>query len=438
MSSLPQVVIVGFPNVGKSSLFNRLIRQKKSLVHSLPGMTRDAVSAVCTLHDRQFLLVDTGGFFDSQEEPLSAKVREKAWDAARRADVVLFVLDGRRDLLPAEDELYFALKKLNRPLFVVVNKIDTPRQEGVPVDYYRLGADKVFLVSAEHKRNIESLTESLAAVLPASAAVEEKPVEALRVALIGRINVGKSSLANRLCGEERLIVSETPGTTRDSTDILLRRDKKAFCLVDTAGLRKLGNTRDVREKAGIIKTKKNIEQADVICLIMDALECPTRQDTAVAHEALESGRPLILAVNKWDLVPKDRQVAEEFREKIYGKLDFVNYAPLVFVSALTGQRVVKILDLAEEVYANASRRVETSKLNHFLARVNAEHPPVSSTKRRIKIKYMMQKGILPPTFILFSHSPAQLDAAFEKFFVSLLREQFEFWGTPLRVFVRAS
>jgi len=438
MSSLPQVVIVGFPNVGKSSLFNRLIRQKKSLVHSLPGMTRDAVSAVCTLHDRQFVLVDTGGFFDSQEEPISAKVREKAWDAARRADVILFVLDGRRDLLPAEDELYFALKKLDRPLFVVVNKVDTPRLEDVPVDFYRLGADKVFLVSAEHKRNIESLTESLEAVLPASATIEEKPVEALRVALVGRINVGKSSLANRLCGEERLIVSETPGTTRDSTDILLRRDKKAFCLVDTAGLRKLGNTRDVREKAGIIKTKKNIEQADVICLIMDALECPTRQDTAVAHEALESGRPLILAVNKWDLVPKDRQVAEEFRAKIYGKLDFVNYAPLILVSALTGQRVVKILDLAEEVYVNASRRIETSKLNQFLARVNAEHPPVSSTKRRIKVKYMMQKGILPPTFILFSHSPAQLDAPYEKFFVSLLREQFEFWGTPVRVFIRAS
>jgi GTP-binding protein len=438
MSSLPQVVIVGFPNVGKSRLFNRLIRQKKSLVHSLPGMTRDAVSAVCTLHDRQFLLVDTGGFFDSQEEPISAKVREKAWDAARKADVVLFVLDGRRDLLPAEDELYFALKKLNRPLFVVVNKVDTPRQEDVPVDHYRLGADKVFLVSAEHNRNLESLTESLAAVLPASAAAEEKPVEALRIALVGRINVGKSSLANRLCGEERLIVSETPGTTRDSTDILLRRDKKAFCLVDTAGLRKLGNTRDVREKAGIIKTKKNIERADVICLIMDALECPTRQDTAVAHEALGSGKPLILAVNKWDLVPKDRQVAEEFRAKIYGRLDFVNYAPLVFVSALTGQRVVKILDLAEEVHANASRRIETSKLNQFLARVNAEHPPESSTKRRIKVKYMMQKGVLPPTFFLFSHSPAHLAPAYEKFFVSLLREQFEFWGTPLRVFVRAS
>lgn len=446
MSSLPRVVIVGFPNVGKSSLFNRLVKQKKALVHSLPGMTRDAVSAVCRVDDREFLLVDTGGFFDSQEEPLSAKVRDKAWDSARKADVILFMLDGRRDMVPGEEELFRALRKLDRPLFVVVNKIDTPRQDDVPVDHYRLGADKVFLISAEHKRNIESLTEGIAAVLPPAAAAkaseeaaaEEAPPEALRIALVGRINVGKSSLANRLCGEERLIVSEIPGTTRDSTDILLRRDKKAFCLMDTAGLRKLGRASDVREKAGIIKTKKNIEKADVICLVMDALECPTRQDTAVAHIALESGKSLILAVNKWDLVPKDRQAAEEFRTKVYAKLDFVSYAPLILISALNGQRVVKILDLAEQVHASACRRVTTSKLNAFLARINDEYPPVSADKRRIKVKYMTQIGILPPTFILFSHSPARLGPTYEKFVLNRLRREFDFWGTPLRLFVRAS
>jgi len=450
MSSLPRVVIVGFPNVGKSSLFNRLLGQKKALVHSLPGMTRDAVSAVCRVHDREFLLVDTGGFFDSQEEPLSALVRDKAWDSARKADLILFMLDGRRDMIPGEEELFRALRKLDRPLFVVVNKIDTPRLDDVPVDHYRLGADKVFLISAEHKRHLESLTEGIAAVIPQAAAGKaseeaaseeaplEAPPEALRIALVGRINVGKSSLANRLCGEERLIVSEIPGTTRDSTDILLRRDKKAFCLMDTAGLRKLGRASDVREKAGIIKTKKNIERADVICLVMDALECPTRQDTAVAHIALESGKPLILAVNKWDLVPKDRQAAEEFRTRVYAKLDFVSYAPLILISALSGQRVVKILDLAEEVHASACRRVTTSKLNAFLARVNEESLPVSADKRRIKVKYMTQIGILPPTFILFSHSRARLGPTYEKFLLNRLRQEFDFWGTPLRLFIRAS
>lgn len=442
MERLPHVVILGFPNVGKSSLFNRLVREKKSLVHNLPGMTRDAVSAVCRLEGRSFRLTDTGGFFGPEEEPLSAKVREKAWGMARRADVILFVLDGRRGLLPGEEELYLSLRKLNRPLLIVVNKIDTPRLEDTAGEFFRLGAEGLFFVSAEHKLNIESLGSALAAVLPSASALAEEPVElppdVLRIALIGRINVGKSSLANRLCGEERLIVSEIPGTTRDSSDILLRRDKKAFCLVDTAGLRKLGRTRDVREKAGIIKTKKNIGQADVICLIMDALECPTRQDAAVAQIAAESGKPLILAVNKWDLVPKDRQTAEEFRERIYDRLDFVNYAPLLFVSALSGQRVVKILDLAEEVYANAQRRIETSKLNAFLAEFTADHPPVGVSKRWIKIKYMTQKGILPPTFVLFGHSPDRLAPAYEKFFIGRLRERFELWGTPVRVFLRSS
>ena len=437
MNRYPSVAIIGFPNVGKSSLFNRLVRQKKALVHSLPGMTRDAVSSLCRLRDRQFLLTDTGGLFDSEKEPLSAQVRDKAWEAARRADVILFVLDGRRDLLPAEQDLYLRLRKLNRPLLVAVNKIDTPAGEDAVGEFCRLGADKLFLVSAEHKRNIEALADGLVEALPAlGAALPDEPAEALRLALIGRINVGKSSLVNRLCGEERLIVSRTPGTTRDSADILLRRDRKTFCLVDTAGLRKLGRTRDVREKAGIIKSKKSIEQADVVCLVMDALECPTRQDTAVAHIAHESGRPLILAVNKWDLVPKDRGTAEEFKARILAKLDFVSYAPLVFVSALSGQRVVKILDLAEEVQANASRRIETSKLNNFLARVQADHSPFTATKRRIKIKYMTQKGILPPTFILFSHSAEHLAPAYEKMFLGLLRAEFDLWGTPLRVFVR--
>jgi GTP-binding protein len=438
MSRLPQVVIVGYPNVGKSSLFNRLVREKKALVHSLPGMTRDAISAPCRLSGREFLLTDTGGLFDSREEPLSSRVREKAWERAREADVILLVLDGRRDLLPGEEDLFRSLRKLDRTLLVVVNKIDTPRQEDTVSDFFRLGARDLYLVSAEHKRGLEALAEGIAAALPAEGGTAPEPAETLRVALVGRINVGKSSLANRLCGAERLIVSEIPGTTRDSSDILLRREGKTFCLVDTAGLRKLSRTRDAREKAGIIKAKKNAAQADVICLVMDARECPTRQDTAVAHVAHESGKPLILAVNKWDLLPKDRDAARVMRSRVSAKLDFVSYAPVIFVSALTGQRVVKILDLAEEVYANAGRRVETSKLNAFLAEVTGDHPPVTADRRRIKVKYMTQTGILPPTFVLFSRAPARLAAAYEKFFVSLLRDRFGFAGTPVRVFVRGS
>jgi len=383
------------------------------------------------------MLVDTGGFFDSKEEPLSSKIKEKAWEAAQEADVILLVLDGKRMLLPAEEDLFVSLKKLGKTIIVVVNKIDTPAEEEKLADYYRLGGEMIFAVSAEHKRNLGYLEANILDVLLPYVAEkeEEKP---LRIALVGRINVGKSSIVNRLSGDERLIVSETPGTTRDSTDTLIMRNKKAFCLVDTAGIRRLSRTKDKREKASIIKAKKDINRADIICMILDAQEFPTRQDAAVAHLAFNSGKPLLLALNKWDLIQKNISSSEEIRERVYRKLDFVNYAPLLFISALTGKDVIKILDLAEEVYANGCKRIETSRLNRFLIWIKDRHPPLSRRKRRIKIKYMTQKRILPPTFILFAHSRISLAPNYEKFFIRLLQERFDFRGNPIRLILRAS
>jgi len=435
MKKLKKVVVVGFPNVGKSTLFNRILRMKKSLVHSLPGMTRDQVAAEGTLKDKKFVLVDTGGFFDFKKDPLSAQVKEKAWEASIDADILLFVLDGKRGLLPAEEELYFVIKKLNKPVLVVVNKIDSPSEEERIGDYYRLGEERVFPVSAEHKRNFGYLEEGLYDLLPESPQ-EEKQTEALKIAIIGRINVGKSSIVNRLCGHEKLIVSEIPGTTRDSTDTIIYRNKKAFCLVDMAGIRRLSRTKDKREKAGIVKAKKDINRADVLCLVLDAQEFPTRQDTAIAHLAEESGKPLIIALNKWDLIEKDSKSSEEYKARVYDKLDFVSYAPLVFVSALSGQRVVKILDLTEEIYANASKQIPTSKLNSFLAWVHMAHPPISRKKTRIKIKYMVQKKSLPPTFILFTHSKSPLAPAYRKFLKRLIRDKFDLFGSPIRLYLK--
>ncbi len=437
MKPLPQVVIVGFPNVGKSTLFNRLVGQKKSLVHSQPGMTRDTVSAVCSLGDRTFLLTDTGGLDKETADPLGRTIYEKAWKAAAKADLILLVLDGRRELLPIEEELYIALHKLGRPLVVVLNKIDSAAQEVASGDYYnRLKLDSLFLVSAEHRRNLDSLEEELARLLPGQAK-ERVAVRPLRIAIIGRVNVGKSSLINRLCGEERLITSHVPGTTRDSTDTFIIRNKKIYCLIDTAGIRKLSRTKDEREKASVLRAKKTIGRADVLCQLLDAAEFPTRQDLAIAHLAEESGKPLILALNKWDLVPAEAS-AGSFREVIARRMSFVSYAPVLTVSALTGKRVVNILDLAEDVYAAGSRRVETSKLNEFLAWMNASHPPLTRTRRRLKIKYMTQQGTHPPTFLLFAHRPAALLPAYEKLFIQLLRERFGFWGTPLRLKLRRS
>lgn len=430
-----KVAIVGFPNVGKSTLFNRLLKEKKSLVHSLPGMTRDQIAANCRLKDKEFILIDTGGFFDFESDPISSLVKEKAWEASRDADLLLFVLDGKRELLPAEEELFFAVKKMNKPILVIVNKVDASSQEDKLGDYFRLGEEQIFPISAEHKRNMGYLEEGIFDALP-DWTRREQVEEALKIAIIGRINVGKSSIVNRLCGQEKLIVSEIPGTTRDSTDTLIHRNKKAFCLVDMAGIRRLSRTKDKRETASILKAKKDITEADVLCLIMDSERFPTRQDTTIAHLAEESGKPLLIALNKWDLVEKDGKTSADYKAKVYAKLDFVSYAPLLFISALTGQRVVKILDLAEQVYANAHKEISTHALNEFLAWVSKNHPPLSSKKARIKIKYMVQKGVLPPTFYLFSHSRSSLAPSYRKFLIRLMQETFDFSGTPLRLILR--
>ena len=432
-----KVAIVGFPNVGKSTLFNRLLKQKRSLVHSLPGMTRDQIPAFCRLANKSFILIDTGGFFDSQGDPFSSQVKQKAWEASQMADVLLFVLDGKRGMAPGEEELFFLLKKMDKPIFVVINKIDTSREEDQIGDFYRLGEEEIIPISAEHKRNMDYLEECIIDILPSSADrdAETKP---LQIAIVGRINVGKSSIVNRLSGEKRLIVSEIPGTTRDSTDTLIRRNKKTFCLIDTAGIRKMSRTKDKREKAGIVKAKKDIGRADVVCLILDAMEFPTHQDTAIAHLAHDSGKPLIMALNKWDLIQKETQSHKESHDRIYRKLDFVSYAPLVFISALSGQRIVKILDLSEEVFANGEKKIPTPRLNKFLKKMNTKHPPVSRNRKKIKLKYMVQKGILPPSFILFTHSQASLDSAYEKFFLKKLYEEFDFLGTPLRLTLKKS
>ena len=438
MKKLPRVVIVGFPNVGKSTLFNRLLGLRKALVHSDPGMTRDSLTVECVLGDRRFNLVDTGGLFGVADEPLSDKVREKALEEAAAADLVLFMLDGKRDIAPTEEELFLQVRRSGVPVLVVVNKVDSPfQEESRTAEYYRLGEKDVHFVSAEHKINIDRLEEAVAAALPAGGPAREAEAP-LRIAIVGRTNVGKSSIVNRLAGEERLIVSEIPGTTRDSTDTLLVRDGKPFCLVDTAGIRRMAAAEDGREKAGVVRAKANIRQADVVCLVLDVREFPTRQDARIAQLALESGRPLVIAINKWDLVDKEAVRPDAVRARVFRKLGFVDYAPLLFVSARTGQRVIKILDTAEQVYKAASVRIETSKLNEFLARTTEGHPPRLKNGGRAKLRYITQKGSCPPTFILFLGSRGPLAPTYERFFIQSLRERFGLDGTPVRLVVRTS
>ncbi len=433
---IPAVAIIGFPNVGKSTLFNRLLRRKMAIVHNLPGMTRDCLSALWSIRGKNLFLIDTGGFGDIQREPLAEKIKEKAWQAAMKANLILFVLDGRRDLLPAEEELYRVLKKTGKPLFIVVNKIDTPEMEAKAGDYFRLSGEEIFLVSAEHRRNLDLLEEAIAARLPGVS--PEEIGEPLRLAIIGRINVGKSSIINRLCGEERLIVSEIPGTTRDLVESYVLRSGRFFCLVDTAGLRRLSRVKDEREKASIVVTKKRISQADVLCLVMDITEFPTRQDLAVAQLASNSGKPLIVALNKWDLIPpEERDRAARFsREAIAQRMEFIAYAPVFFVSARTGKGVFSLLDEALKVYQQAGRKIDTHSLNEFLNDLKLKHPPLWQSRGGVRIKYIIQVGTYPPTFVLFVNKRDKLLPTYEKFLLSRLREAFDFWGTPLRLKIK--
>ena len=432
-----KVAIVGYPNAGKSTLFNRLLRQKRSLVHALPGMTRDRVAAPCVLHGKSFELMDTGGFLDSGTEPLSARVKDIAWTAAWTADLVVLLLDGQNNLLPAELDLYRALKKLDKPLLVAVNKIDSGEERASGLgDFYRLGEKRLFFISAEHKIGLADLEEAIAAALPESAKDAPLPPPPLKIALIGRTNVGKSSLANRLCGEDRFLVSETPGTTRDSADILVRRGDKSYLLVDMAGIRKLTRVSDERESAGVIKARKAIPLADVLCLVLDTGEFPAHQDAAVAKLAFESGKPLLIALNKWDLLREDAANIARASKVLFARLEFISYAPLVTVSALTGKRTNRIFEMAEKVHRNGQKMIPTARLNKFLEEVQATRGPVTKLGQRFRIKYMTQHGVLPPTFILFGNAKSGLAPAYEKFFVQKMRETFDLWGTPIRLVLK--
>ncbi|MDD8020570.1 MAG: ribosome biogenesis GTPase Der [Acidobacteriota bacterium] len=439
IKKLPRVVILGYPNVGKSTLFNRLLGQHKALVHSLPGMTRDLVTGVVSQSGCRFVLVDTGGFTQGEKDPISIRVRDKAFEAARTGDLLIFLLDGQRHLSPGEKELFVHLKKLNRPILAVVNKIDNPQREPDLSDFYQLGQADLLTISAEHKINLDLLKEKILEFLPVrpgAGDTEKTEGNILKIAVVGRINVGKSSLINRLAGEDRLLVSEIPGTTRDSVDTLITRNKKTYCLVDTAGIRRFKGTSDSREKAGIIRAEKNIKESDVICLVMDIKEFPTRQDARIASLAFKSGKPLIIALNKWDLVEKSSVNPAEIKKYLFERLHFVDYAPLIFVSALNGHRIVKILELADEVYSSASKKIETAALNKFWEKFSKVYPPRDQDGSLLKIKYLVQRGVRPPAFILFAHTGNRLQPAYERFLAGTFRESFKLVGTPVIFKVR--
>lgn len=427
------VAIVGRPNVGKSTLFNRILGARRAIVEDFPGVTRDRNYAQVTRFDKPFVLIDTGGFEPASEDSLLTQMREQSRLAVEEADVILFVVDARQGLTPSDDEVAGMLRRCGKPVLYVVNKVDGPTQEAAAGEFYALGVEQLHTVSAEHGRGIDDLMNAVLAALPAPARADSAPAEETRLAVIGRPNVGKSSLINRMIGAERLVANPAAGTTRDSIDTPFVYNKKRYVLIDTAGIRRKGRVQAKLEKFSVIQSLKAMERAHVVLVVLDAEEGVTEQDLTVAGYALERGRAVILVVNKWDLVQKDQGTMKRYTESVRHAFKFLPFAPILFVSALSGQRVSKIMNQVEKVAGEFNRQVPTAALNRVLEEALLSHAPPMVQGKRLKFYYMTQTGVRPPSFVVFGNRATGVHFSYERYLSNKLREAFGFEGCPLRL-----
>jgi GTPase len=470
-AAIPTVAIVGRPNVGKSTLFNRIVGSRRAIVGDEPGITRDRLYGDAEWGGRKLRIVDTGGILPEEKDLIPAEIFRQARVAFDEAAAIVMVVDGRSELAGPDLELVRLLRKANRPLFVAVNKVDSEKQSSLINDFHRLGVKQMFPISAEHGRGIDDLLDAIVAVLPATVDMEEtaetqateepgpegadpSALHEVKVAIIGHPNVGKSTLLNCLTASDRAIVSPIPGTTRDAVDELVEHNGRRFRFIDTAGIRRKGKTHLMAEKLSVVMARKHLESADIALLVIDATEGVSQLDASIAGYAHESGRSVIVVVNKWDLMisglkksgrptkaermretkrPGDR---EAYEERLRYELKFLNYAPIVFISAETGKGTEKIFPLLEEVAIERRKRVTTSEMNRFLERVDFERASVP-VRQRVKILYMTQASVAPPTFVLFPNRAVKLHFAYQRFLENQIRAAFGFVGTPIWIKNRA-
>lgn len=426
------VAIVGRPNVGKSTLFNRLLRKRKAIVEDFPGVTRDRHYAEVTRFSKPFLLIDTGGFEPVSEDRLLIQMREQSQLAVEEADIIFYLMDVRDGLTPSDIEIAEMLRQVEKPVFYIINKVDGEKQEADTVDFYTLGIDRFYSLSAEHGRGINDLVDDLMELLPPAPEESEQETE-IRMAIVGRPNVGKSSLTNRLLGYERVVANPVAGTTRDSIDTPFSYNQNRYVLIDTAGIRRKGKISQNLEKYSAITALKAMDRAHVVLMVIDAADGVTDQDLAVAGYAYEKGRAVILVVNKWDLPEKDDQTMGKFIAEVQRRFKYLLFAPVLFVSALTGQRVNKIMAKVEEVAAEFNRRIPTSQLNQGLEEFVSKHPPSMVGTQRIKFYYAAQAAVRPPTFVLFTNRPDNIHFSYQRYLVNCFREKFKFAQVPLRL-----
>ncbi len=477
-AGVPTLAIVGRPNVGKSTLFNRIVGSRRAIVGDEPGITRDRLYGDAEWRGRRIRIIDTGGIIPEDKDFIPAEIFRQARVAFDEAAAIVMVVDGRTEVAAPDLELVRLLRKTGRPLFLAVNKADSEKQASIVDEFHRLGIQKMFPVSAEHGRGIDDLLDAVFEVLPAArelavgdteetqevedgraeaengAVAEPEPVYETKVAIIGHPNVGKSTLLNCLTASDRAIVSPIPGTTRDAVDEIFEHNGRRFRFIDTAGIRRKGKTHLMAEKLSVVMARKHLEGADIALLVIDATEGVSQLDAAIAGYAHESGRSIIIVVNKWDLVisgklkagrpskamrmreskrPSDR---EAYEERLRWDLKFLSYAPIVFISAQTGKGTEKIFPLLEKVATERRKRIPTSAMNRFIETVDFERASVPM-RSRVKILYMTQASVAPPTFVLFTNRAVKLHFSYQRFLENQIREAFGFLGTPIWIKNRA-
>ncbi len=457
MARAPLVVLVGRPNVGKSTLFNRITSSRRAIVTAVPGTTRDVIEQAASWRGTEFRLFDTGGMFGATEDPLLQLVVEKGKQAITYADLLVLVLDGQQGVVPGDLEIVSQLRASGKPAIAVVNKIDVRKAREAAMQFYELGVEPLLEVSAEHGTGVSDLLDEIARRLAsprrADAAVpatddtakvraddprSQRPKE-IAVAVVGRPNAGKSSLVNRLLREERMLVSEMPGTTRDAIDAVLKWHKREFRIVDTAGIRRPGRVAKSGqvESLSVLVARRAIEKADVVVLVIDATAGATDQDAAIAGEADKQGRAVIVVANKWDLVKeKGPDFSRTFDDELRRKLKFLDYASVLHISAATGERTPKLLEAIDRVADARQKRVATPALNRFVQAVTAVHPPASPGRRQVRVLYAAQTGVAPPTFVFFTNVATAFHFSYERFLINQIRDAFGFAGSPIRIQVR--
>jgi len=432
----PVVAVVGRPNVGKSTFFNYLVGKRISIVEDTPGVTRDRIYAEVEWRNKKFTLIDTGGIEPYSEDKIMQQMKRQAEIAIETADIIIFMVDVKDGVTASDKEVATLLRKTKKPVIVAVNKVDKIGE--LPADFYEfynLGFGELMAISSIHGLGMGDLLDEIFKYFPEEDA-EDYDEDVIKVAVVGKPNVGKSSLINRILGEERVIVSDIPGTTRDAIDTFVENEHGKFVFIDTAGIRRQSKINEKIEKYSIIRSWTAIERADVCLILIDAKEGVTEQDTKIAGYAHEQGKASIIVVNKWDLIEKQTGTLEEYRRTVHEKLGFMLYAPVIFISALTGQRVDRIYGLIKHVADQAAMRISTGVLNDLLNEATAMVQPPSDKGKRLKIYYMTQSSVKPPSFVLFINNMELMHYSYERYLENQLRKSFGFEGTPIKFILR--